>query len=152
MQTRCHKRLSHRPLTMTLRSHQHTITPSSWIKALLLSPGILYLSAYLALYGAISVRLNGTFKEQIQQRYRGGTHRITIGAVSPSLGLDAITIRKIEIIPTSGCPENQRLQTNLEELSFDMPDLQKTLFSNAILRQSASIASEKIRKHEPKAQ
>jgi len=137
---------------MTLRSHQQTITPSSWIRALLLSPGILYLSAYLALYGAISVRLNGTFKEQVQQRYPGGTHRITIGTVTPSLSLDAITIRKIEIIPTSGCPENRQHQTTLGELSFDMPDLQKTLFSNAILRQSASAAGEKIREHELKAQ
>lgn len=137
---------------MTLRSHRHTITPSSWIRALLLSPGILYLSAYLALYGAISVRLNGTFKEQVQQRYPGGTHRITIGAVNPSFGLDTITIRKIEIIPTPDCPENRRNRRTLPELSIDMPDLQKTLFSNTLLYRSASIACEKIRKHELNAQ
>lgn len=137
---------------MILRSPEHTLTPFSWIRALLLSPGILFFSLYLVLYGAISIRMNGAFKELVQRQSPPHTHRITIESVQPAFGLDAITIHKITLIPAPDCPENQRYQITISELSLDMPELQKTIFSNQRLIQSASIACGKIRKSAPDAQ
>ncbi|MCF8270668.1 MAG: hypothetical protein K9I59_01935 [Chlorobium sp.] len=140
---------------MILRSPKYSVTPFAWTKALLLSPGILFLSGYLVLYGAVSCKLNGTFKEQVQQGYQESNKHaetIRIGSVIPTIGLDALTIRSIELISAPGSPENHRRHKTLRNISIEAPELQKTLFCKRRLLESASGACETILKMNRDAQ
>jgi hypothetical protein len=140
---------------MIHRLPRNAVNPLSWLKALLLSPGMLFLFGYLAIYCTASIYMNGTFKKELQERYirsRGSTHSVTIGSIRPDIGMNAITISRIELTPTESCPEKERRHVILDKLALALPELEKTLFSNRRLRESTSLVCNKIREEELKVQ
>lgn len=140
---------------MSLHSPEHNVNPRSWIKALLLSPGMLFLFGYLAIYSVASVRMNGTFREQVQQRYQGSignTHTLTIGSIEPEFGMNAITLSRVEMTPTEQCPQNLRRHISVKKLALAFPELEKTLFSRRKLQESTALVCRKIRQMETRVQ
>jgi len=136
---------------MILRSPENNVNPRSWIKALLLSPGMLFLFGYLGIYTAASIRMNGPFRELLQQRYpgsSGNTHTLTIGSIEPVLAMNAITLSRIEMAPTKNCPEKLRRHISVKKLAIDFPELEKTLFSSRKFQESSALVCRKIRKME----
>lgn len=140
---------------MILRPNRYAVKPLAWIKALLLSPGMLFLFGYLGIYSAASIHMNSTFKNELQERYPlsgSSTHSVTIGSIRPDFGLNTITLSRIELTPTKNCPEKERRHIVLDRLALGFPDLETTLFSNRRLRESASLVCSKIREVERQVQ
>jgi len=136
---------------MILRSPENNVNPRSWIKALLLSPGMLFLFGYLGIYSAASIMMNGPFRELLQQRYpgsSGNTHTLTIGSIEPEFSMNAITLSRIEMTPTEKCPKNLRRHISVKKLALGFPELEKTLFSSRKLRESTALVCRKIREVE----
>ncbi|MBM3162655.1 MAG: hypothetical protein FJZ79_04925 [Chlorobi bacterium] len=140
---------------MILRSPEYTLKPAFWLKALLLSPGMLFLFGYLGIYFAASMCMNGAFKQELQQRYPlsgENTHTITIGSIRPDFSMKAITLSRIVLTPTKNCPATERRHVRLKKIDMAVPELEKTLFSSRRLRESASLVCSRIREEERKVQ
>ncbi|ACD90717.1 MAG: hypothetical protein HGA57_04520 [Chlorobium limicola] len=132
---------------MALPPFEKKINAASWITALFLSPGILFLSGYLAIYGSLSLYMNSSFKQQLLLHYKkttGNTYTISVKSIRPAFVLNAITISSIELQPTTLCPKNQRNHLLLNKLELGFPDLEKIPFSRQKLQESTTLICKKI--------
>lgn len=140
---------------MSLCSDQFPINPLSWTKALLLSPGMLFLFGYLGLYGTMAMHMNGAFKNELQQRYTlygEKNHTVTIGSIRPDFDMQGITLNRIELLPTENCPEKHRRHRTMTKLVLDFPEPEKNLFSHHRFRESTKLVCRKIREVEETVQ
>lgn len=116
---------------------------------------MLFLFGYVGIYSAASIRMNGSFRELLQQQYpgsSGNTHTLTIGSIEPEFAMNAITLSQVEMTPTENCPENLRRHISIKKLALAFPELEKTLFSRRKLQESTALVCRKIRKMETTVQ
>lgn len=99
-----------------------------WLTAFLLSPGMLFASAYLLLWLSVNIYLDRTFKQNLKHfiiSETGSRYQLDIGSLRPALNLNSITLKHLELIPV-GMIENQHSNPavrKIAELRIECPDL-----------------------------
>jgi len=81
---------------------QEKCFPATWLKAFMVSPGVLFPAAYLVLYLSVSAFLNTGFKKELCQSYSVATHdsrRLSIGSLKAGPDLCSVKITGIESTP-----------------------------------------------------
>ena len=99
-----------------------------WLTALILSPGMIFASAYLLVWLSMNLWLNHNFKHHLKQIFTAETgqrYRIDIGSLRPEPNLNSLTLKQLELTPV-GVAENQRASRSvfqIEELRIECADL-----------------------------
>jgi len=130
----------------------------NWLKALILSPGILFPTAYLFVYLSTSIYLNNAFKTELYQsidRASGRNVTIKVESIRPNLQLDTMTLRHIQVIPAERAESsNQPLQQikRTHALAIRCPNLQHLLFNKEKRRSSITVISTILLAKHPCAQ
>ena len=122
----------------------------NWLKALMLSPGMLFPVSYLLIYLSTNIYLNADFKQNLSRsitRTTGNTWQISINSLSSGLILDSVTLNHIELTPVVQS-QNSTQQANhaftIPSLKIAFPELQNILFSREDRLSSTKTVCEKI--------
>jgi len=122
----------------------------NWLKALMLSPGMLFPAAYLLVYLSTNIYLNADFKKSLSRSVNqatGNTWQINIKKVKSGLILNSVTLDTIELTPITG-HYNSGQSTNhaitIKTLEIACPKLQNILFSRKERFLSTKTVCEKI--------
>ncbi len=119
----------------------------NWLKALILSPGILFPTAYLLVYLSTSIYLNNAFKTELYQsidRTSGNMVTIKVESISPNLQLDTMTLRSIDVIPAESAESSNQPSQHIKSthaLAIRCPNLQQLLFNKEKRRSSITVIS-----------
>ena len=126
---------------------EKTITFINWLKALALSPGVLFSVGYLVIYLLTNVYLNSALKSTILQEIETATeNRYTISVEHLRAGIDlqSVTLRNLEFIPVK--KQNQQEENpglSLPNLHIEQVNLCNLLFS----RQCVEHSTREISRH-----
>ncbi|PWW82094.1 hypothetical protein CR164_07080 [Prosthecochloris marina] len=126
---------------------EKTITFINWLKALALSPGVLFSAGYLVIYLLTNVYLNSALKNTILQEIETATeNRYTISVEHLRAGIDlqSVTLRNLEFIPVK--KQNQQEENpglSLPNLHIEQVNLCNLLFS----RQCVEHSTREISRH-----
>lgn len=97
-----------------------------WLKALMLSPGVLFTAMYLAIWVCTNVYLDHAFRAQLTHAFTSATgcrYRLTIGSLVTGPELGSLTLNRLELIPTgSGGPTGLQ-NVHIEKLDISCPDI-----------------------------
>ncbi len=122
----------------------------NWLKALMLSPGMLFPASYLLIYLSTNIYLNTDFKQNLSRsitQVTGNTWQISINSLSSGLILDSVTLNHIELTPVVQS-QNSTQQANhaftIPSLKIAFPELQNILFSREERLSSTKTVCEKI--------
>ncbi|NMW20597.1 MAG: hypothetical protein HKK67_02970 [Chlorobiaceae bacterium] len=122
----------------------------NWLKAFMLSPGVLFPAGYLVLYFSINIYLNADFKNNLSQsvnRATGNTWQTSITSLRSGLVLDTVTLNHIEL--TRVRLLNDRVQNGshtitINTIEIPIPSIQKLLYSPAERLSTTNALCEKI--------
>lgn len=120
----------------------------NWLKALLLSPGILFCAAYLAVYLLTNVYLERELKTDIAESCStasGNRYSLSIDHLSAGLDFRSVRLENLELFPTkqpAGGIVPERIV--IPELLVDKLDLCNLLFSRKTAEQAAGTISRSI--------
>ncbi|MEI8033096.1 MAG: hypothetical protein WCH05_07120 [Chlorobiaceae bacterium] len=126
---------------MTPRSPHKTFV-FNWIKALLLSPGLLFPAAYMVYYLSTNVYLNAGFKANLASSFTkatGNTQQISIRSLRSDISLDTITLDQIvvkERIGNNKARSEGSAAITIKTLKIESPSLEKMLISNRAMLSS----------------
>jgi len=107
---------------------------TNWLKALMLSPGILFPAGYLLIYLSSNIYLNTDFKKNLSESINeatGNTWQVSIRSLKSGLILDSITLNNIELTPTKTSESNGQHSNHtitIPTLQMPCPNLEKLLF------------------------
>ncbi len=97
------------------------ITFVNWVKALMLSPGILFSTGYLIIYFLTSAYLNSGVKNTILREVEtatGNRYVCSVDYLRAGIDLHSVTLRNIELRPVS-----QRFQSENNSTVVSIPNL-----------------------------
>lgn len=97
------------------------ITFVNWLKALTLSPGILFSAGYLIIYLLTNAYLNSEVKNTILREVETGTgnrYTCSVDHLRAGIDLHSVTLRNIELRPTG-----KQLQTENSGSAVSIPNL-----------------------------
>jgi hypothetical protein len=122
----------------------------NWLKALMLSPGMLFPAAYLLIYLSTNIYLNADFKKNLSQSVNhatGNTWQISIKSLKSGFVLDSVTLNQIELTPIVR-PENKGKPAShpitIKKLEVAYPEIEKVLFSRKERLLSTKTVCDKI--------
>lgn len=107
----------------------------NWLKALILSPGVLFPTAYLLVYFSTNIYLDSDYKKNLTQsiiKATGHTLLVQIASVKSDLTFDSVTLREIELTPMDFRKKNKQNncdKVTISALEIQCPDLDKLLLS-----------------------
>ena len=122
----------------------------NWLKALMLSPGMLFPTAYLLVYLSTNIYLNADFKKNLSQsvtQATGNTWQISIKSLKSDLVMDSVTLNQIELTPIVRPEENGQHTSHpitINKLEIAHPELEKLLFSRRERLSSTKTICDKI--------
>jgi hypothetical protein len=117
----------------------------NWLKAFMLSPGVLFPAGYLLVYLSTNIYLNADFKNNLSQSINsstGNTWQISIKSLKSGLVFNSVTLNNIEITPKS--QQKSITPIFIETLEIAYPELEKILFSRDARLSSTRAVCEKI--------
>ena len=99
-----------------------------WLTALMLSPGMIFTTAYLLAWLSVNLYLDKTFKEELGRSLSsrsGLQYRLVIGSLRSGPDLNSLTIKRLELYPLENGKYERTNQTGLHiaELHVQCPDL-----------------------------
>ncbi len=124
------------------------ITFANWLKALTLSPGILFSAGYLVIYLLTNTYLNREFKDTILQEIETATeNRYTLSVEHLRAGIDlqSVTLRNLELKPVHNqlSAENSG-NISIPSLNVGEMNLCNILFSKPCVERSTREISRRI--------
>jgi len=128
---------------------QESGSGQKWFTAFILSPGMIFTSAYLLVWLSINHYLDHTFKHHLKQIFVTETnrqYRIDIGSLRSGADLNSLMIKKLELTPV-GETDNQRTNCSvleIAELRIECPNLSFFPFRPAEEIHSIHMVSRKI--------
>jgi hypothetical protein len=128
---------------------QESGSGQKWFTAFILSPGMIFTSAYLLVWLSINHYLDHTFKHHLKQIFvteANRQYRIDIGSLRSGADLNSLMFKKLELTPV-GKSENQRTNHSsmeIAELRIECPDLSFFPFRPAEEFHSIRMVSRKI--------
>lgn len=126
---------------------------ANWLTAFMVSPGVLFPSAYLALYLSTSAFLNTGFKNELCLSYGIATHNsrsLSIGSLKTGPDLCSVTISDIASMPANTSRNN--VYRSINTIEIPLCDIADFLFSKSAREASAIAACEKILAEESRFQ
>jgi hypothetical protein len=128
---------------------QESGSGQKWFTAFILSPGMIFTSAYLLVWLSINHYLDHTFKHHLKQIFvteANRQYRIDIGSLRSGADLNSLMFKKLELTPVG---ETQNKKKNLSvmeitELRIECPDLSFFPFRPADEIHSIRMVSRKI--------
>jgi hypothetical protein len=99
-----------------------------WLTALMLSPGMIFTSAYLVVWLSTNLYLDKTFKDDLKRSFTsdaGIRYQLSIGSLRSGPDLNSLTLKRLELIPL-GNGEKERTKLpglQIDELQVHCPDL-----------------------------
>lgn len=120
-----------------------------WFTAFILSPGMIFATAYMAVWLSTNIYLAHSFKHHLQNIFlaeTGQRYKLDIGSLRPGLDLNSITLKKLALTPvghdrTQGTPPSVM---RIPEIRIDCPDIGFFLFSEGNQLLSMQQVSRKI--------
>ena len=122
----------------------------NWLKALMLSPGMLFPASYLLIYLSTNIYLNADFKKNLSRsipQVTGNRWQISIKSLTSGLVLDSVTLNHIELTPVVRPQNSTQHATHaitITSLKIACPELQNILFSRKERLSSTQAVCEKI--------
>lgn len=122
----------------------------NWLKALMLSPGMLFPAAYLLVYLSTNIYLNADFKKNLSRSLNRATSNnwyVSIKSLNSGPVLDSITLNTIEFTPVVQSDNNGQSTNHaitIKTLEIACPELQNILFSRKERLLSTKVVCEKI--------
>ena len=122
----------------------------NWLKALMLSPGMLFPAGYLLVYLSINIYLNADFKENLAQsvsKATGNTWQTSIKSIKAGLVFDSVILKHIKLTKTTkpGMRANTGSRTiTIDTLEIPFQNIQMLLFSSIERQSSTNALCEKI--------
>ncbi len=129
-----------------------------WLKALILSPGILFCTGYLLLYLLTAHWLGVHFKDELLRSFTettGNRRQLQIASLKTDFFLDTLTLTQIELsgAPSpSGARQTSGQPITISTMTITLPDLDTFLFSPATRQSSSRAVCEEILKAEQRLQ
>lgn len=124
------------------------ITFANWLKALMLSPGILFAAGYLIIYLLTNSYLNREFKDDISQAIETATdNRYTFSVEHLRAGLDlhSVTLRHLELTPVKKQHQAAtKSSVSIQQLCIKQINLCNLLFSKQTAERSTREISRRI--------
>ena len=110
------------------------ITVDKWLKALALSPGILFTAGYLVIYLLTNAYLNRELKVSISEAIGSATenrYTLSIEQLRAGLDLHSVTVQYLELTPVMKTQHHAAANgsVSIRELCIDDLDLCNLLFS-----------------------
>lgn len=99
---------------------------TKWLKALMLSPGVLFTAMYLAIWLCTNFYLDHAFRAQLTHAFTSATgsrYRLTIGSLVTGPELGSLTLKKLEVIPVGPQGPSGLGNVRIETLSISCPDI-----------------------------
>ena len=124
------------------------ITFTNWLKALALSPGILFPTGYLVIYFLTNSYLNREFKENISLAIEAATdnrYTLSIEHLRAGLDLHSVTLQHLELNPVE--KQHQTASGNsvsIRQLCVEPINLCNLLFSKQTAERSTRKISQRI--------
>jgi len=99
-----------------------------WFTAFILSPGMIFASAYLVVWLAMNLYLDHTIKGHLERVFiseAGQRFQIDIGSLRSGADLNSLMLKKLELTPIGGTENHGIKPSPLEiaELRIECPDL-----------------------------
>ncbi len=122
----------------------------NWLKALVLSPGVLFPAGYFCVYLSTNIYLNTEFKKNLERSVceaSGNTLEISIESLKPGWILDSVTLNAITLTPTGEHVGDRQVSSQpitISTIKIASPDLERVLFSPSERLSSTRAISEKI--------
>ncbi len=111
------------------------------MKALLLSPGVLFSVLYLAIWLSTNLYLDHGFRNELIRFFQsasGSRYRLSIGKLSTGPELGHLTLRQLELSPVAAATTDAGRNIRIDKLDISCPDIGFLLVrpskSSAILR------------------
>jgi len=132
------------------------ITIANWLKALALSPGILFSTGYLLIYLLTNSYLNSEFKKTISRTVEAASdnhYALTIEHLRAGFDLQSVTLEDLGLTPASqDLPETAENCFSIRELCLDDINLCNLLFSKKAMERSTKEISKRILLYRQKAE
>lgn len=120
-----------------------------WLTAFILSPGMIFTTAYFLVWLSTNIYLARTFKPQLQNLIvteNGQRYQLDIGSLRSGLDLNSITLKKLALTPLD---QNQNHETtpsalHIDEIRIDCPDIGIFPFDQGETMLSMHLLSRKI--------
>ncbi|NTW55737.1 MAG: hypothetical protein HGB20_01675 [Chlorobiaceae bacterium] len=126
---------------------------ANWLKAFMVSPGVLFPAAYLFLYLSSGLFLNGVFKKELQDAYAlktANSRRLAVGSLKLSVTLGSVTLNDITTEPARASADSRPRIINAVEIP--LPDLADILLFSSARRSSARSVCETVLAEESNGQ
>ncbi|NEX14001.1 MAG: hypothetical protein C1941_04815 [Prosthecochloris sp.] len=132
------------------------ITVANWLKALGLSPGILFSAGYLLIYLLTNSYLNSEFKKTISRTVEAASdnhYSLTIGHLRAGFDLHSLTLEDLGLTPADqDLPETAENCFSVRKLCLDDINLCNLLFSKKAMERSTREISRRILLYRQKAE
>jgi len=124
------------------------ITVANWLKALALSPGILFSTGYLLIYLLTNAHLNSEIKQTVSRTVEAASdnhYALSIEHLRAGLDLHSVTLEDLGLTPTNrNLPEKTENCFSVRELCLDDINLCNLLFSKKATERSTREISRRI--------
>lgn len=124
-------------------SPQRNLTPANWLKALLISPGVLFTAGYLLVHAATNHYLDHKLKARIAEAVSTGSQNrycISLHSLKASFGLESLTLKELTLTTANG----KKNIISIEELRIPCKELCLMTFDHHVAAEIASTVSTKI--------
>ena len=124
------------------------ITVANWLKALALSPGILFSTGYLLIYLLTNAYLNSEIKKTISRTVEATSdnhYALSIEHLRAGFDLQSVTLEDLGLTPANqAIPETTKNCFSVQELFLDDINLCNLLFSKKAMERSTREISRRI--------
>lgn len=122
---------------------------ANWMKAFMVSPGVLFPAAYLIIYLCASLFLNTVYKKELCRSYgiaTGSSRNLSIGSLKAGIDLGSVTLSDIETVSAISFPGKKATgpARSIHTMSITLCDTGNFFLSKSARQVSARKACEKI--------
>ncbi len=124
-------------------SPQRNLTPANWLKALLVSPGVLFTAGYLLVHGATNHYLDHKLKARIAEAVSLGSqshYLISLSSLRAGFGLESLTLKELTLSTTNG----KKDIISIEELRIPCKELCFMTFDHRVAAEITATVSRQI--------
>ncbi len=97
-----------------------------WLKALMLSPGVLFALAYIALWNATNLYLDHTFRGKLGRAFSaaaGSRYSLTIGSLGIGPDCSTLTLKRLEMVAVGARNGTLPHRIILDKLDIRCPEI-----------------------------
>ena len=97
-----------------------------WLKALMLSPGVLFTFAYITIWHATNIYLDHAFRARLANAFSnvaGNRYRLTIGSIGTGPELSSLTMERLELVALAPASSGKPRRISIDRIDIACPDI-----------------------------